>query len=313
MEVHDLVVIGSGPAGDTAALYAQRAGIQTLVLEKAAFGGQVSLTSKIDNYPGAISIDGYSLMESMRSQAQEFGATYENCEVLEVCQSENRKLFRMTTTAEAIAARAVIACLGSKYALAGFKGEKEFTGRGVSYCATCDGMFYRNKQVFVCGGGNSAAQEALHLSHIASRVVVLVRKNQMRADRFLVRQLEQTENIEIRYSVSLVEVSGNELISSLTIRDNVKGSLTTTAFDEGSLGVFVFVGNTPQTEPLKSILDLDDSGYINTDQDMRTSVRGLFAAGDCRAKTLRQIVTATSDGAIAAHAAAQYLTDIKSR
>lgn len=313
MTVHDLVVIGSGPAGDTAALYAQRAGIQTLVLEKAAFGGQVSLTSKIDNYPGAISIDGYSLMESMRSQAQEFGAMYENCEVLKVCQSEDRKLIRMTTTAEDITARAVIACLGSNYALAGFKGEREFTGRGVSYCATCDGMFYRNKRVFVCGGGNSAAQEALHLSHIASRVVVLVRKNQMRADRFLVRQLEQTENIEIRYSVSLVEVSGNELISSLTIRDNVKGSLTTTAFDEGSVGVFVFVGNTPQTEPLKSILDLDDSGYINTDQDMRTSVRGLFAAGDCRAKTLRQIVTATSDGAIAAHAAAQYLTDIKSR
>ena len=313
MEVHDLVVIGSGPAGDTAALYAQRAGIQTLVLEKAAFGGQVSLTSKIDNYPGAISIDGYSLMESMRSQAQEFGATYENCEVLEVCQSENRKLFRMTTTTEDVASRAVIACLGSKYALAGFKGEKEFTGRGVSYCATCDGMFYRNKQVFVCGGGNSAAQEALHLSHIASRVVVLVRKNQMRADRFLVHQLEQTENFEIRYNVSLVEVSGNELVSSLTIRDNVKGSLTTTAFDEGSVGVFVFVGNIPQTKPMKSILDLNESGYINTDQEMRTSVKGLFAAGDCRAKTLRQIITAASDGAIAAHAAAQYLTDIKSR
>lgn len=313
MEVHDLVVIGSGPAGDTAALYAQRAGIQTLVLEKAAFGGQVSLTSKIDNYPGAISIDGYSLMESMRSQAQEFGATYENCEVLEVCQSENRKLFRMTTTTEDVASRAVIACLGSKYALAGFKGEKEFTGRGVSYCATCDGMFYRNKQVFVCGGGNSAAQEALHLSHIASRVVVLVRKNQMRADRFLVHQLEQTENIEIRYNVSLVEVSGNELVSSLIIRDNVKGTLTKTAFDEGSVGVFVFVGNIPQTKPMKSILDLNESGYINTDQEMRTSVKGLFAAGDCRAKTLRQIITAASDGAIAAHAAAQYLADIKSR
>lgn len=313
MEVHDLVVIGSGPAGDTAALYAQRAGIQTLVLDKAAFGGQVTLTSKIDNYPGVINIDGYSLMESMRSQAQGFGAMYENREVLEVLHSDDRKLFRMTTATEDIASRAVIACLGSKYALAGFKGEREFTGRGVSYCATCDGMFYRNKQVFVCGGGNSAAQEALHLSHIASRVVVLVRKNQMRADRFLVRQLEQTENIEIRYSVSLVEVSGNELVSSLTIRDNVKGTLTKTDFDEGSVGVFVFVGNTPQTEPLKSILDLDDSGYINTDQDMRTSVRGLFAAGDCRAKTLRQIVTATSDGAIAAHAAAQYLTDIKSR
>lgn len=313
MEVHDLVVIGSGPAGDTAALYAQRAGIQTLVLEKAAFGGQVSLASKIDNYPGAISIDGYSLMESMRSQAQEFGATYENCEVLEVCQSENRKLFRMTTTTEDVASRAVIACLGSKYALAGFKGEREFTGRGVSYCATCDGMFYRNKQVFVCGGGNSAAQEALHLSHIASRVVVLVRKNQMRADRFLVHQLEQTENIEIRYNVSLVEVSGNELVSSLIIRDNVKGTLTKTAFDEGSVGVFVFVGNIPQTKPMKSILDLNESGYINTDQEMRTSVKGLFAAGDCRAKTLRQIITAASDGAIAAHAAAQYLADIKSR
>ena len=189
MEVHDLVVIGSGPAGDTAALYAQRAGVQTLVLDKAAFGGQVTLTSRIDNYPGVINMDGYSLMESMRSQAQEFGAIYENCEVLEVRHSEDRKLFKMTTTAKDIASKAVIACLGSKSALAGFKGEREFTGRGVSYCATCDGMFYRNKQVFVCGGGNSAAQEALHLSRIASLVVVLVRKDHMRADQFLVRQL----------------------------------------------------------------------------------------------------------------------------
>lgn len=313
MEVHDLVVIGSGPAGDTAALYAQRAGIQTLVLDKAAFGGQVTLTSRIDNYPGVTNMDGYSLMESMRSQAKEFGAMYENCEVLEVCHSEDRKLFKMTTTAEEIASKAVIACLGSKSALAGFKGEREFTGRGVSYCATCDGMFYRNKQVFVCGGGNSAAQEALHLSRIASLVVVLVRKDHMRADQFLVRQLEQAENIDIRYNASLVEVSGNELLNSLTIRNNTTGILTKTAFDEGSVGVFVFVGNIPQTEPLKSVIDLDESGYINTDQDMRTSVKGLFAAGDCRAKTLRQIVTAASDGAIAAHAAVQYLTDTNPR
>lgn len=313
MEVHDLVVIGSGPAGDTAALYAQRAGIQTLVLDKAAFGGQVTLTSRIDNYPGVINIDGYSLMESMRSQAQEYGAMYENCEVLEVCHSEDSKLFKMATTAEEIASKAVIACLGSKSALAGFKGERKYTGRGVSYCATCDGMFYRNKQVFVCGGGNSAAQEALHLSRIASLVVVLVRKDHMRADRFLVRQLEQAENIDIRYNASLVEVSGNELLNSLTIRNNTTGNLTKTAFDEGSVGVFVFVGNIPQTEPLKSVIDLDESGYINTDQDMRTTVKGLFAAGDCRAKTLRQIVTAASDGAIAAHAAVQYLTETNPR
>ena len=313
MEVHDLVVIGSGPAGDTAALYAQRAGIQTLVLDKAAFGGQVTLTSRIDNYPGVINIDGYSLMESMRSQAQEYGAMYENCEVLEVCHSEDSKLFKMATTAEEIASKAVIACLGSKSALAGFKGERKFTGRGVSYCATCDGMFYRNKQVFVCGGGNSAAQEALHLSRIASLVVVLVRKDHMRADRFLVRQLEQAENIDIRYNASLVEVSGNELLNSLTIRNNTTGNLTKTAFDEGSVGVFVFVGNIPQTESLKSVIDLDESGYINTDQDMRTTVKGLFAAGDCRAKTLRQIVTAASDGAIAAHAAVQYLTETNPR
>lgn len=313
MEVHDLVVIGSGPAGDTAALYAQRAGIQTLVLEKAAFGGQVTLTSRIDNYPGVTNMDGYSLMESMRSQAQEFGAMYENSEVLEVRHSEDRKLFKMTTTTEDIASKAVIACLGSKSALAGFKGEREFTGRGVSYCATCDGMFYRNKQVFVCGGGNSAAQEALHLSRIASLVVVLVRKDHMRADQFLVRQLEQAENIDIRYNASLVEVSGNELLNSLTIRNNTTGILTKTAFDEGSVGVFVFVGNIPQTEPLKSAIDLDESGYINTDQDMRTTVKGLFAAGDCRAKTLRQIVTAASDGAIAAHAAVQYLNRLNPR
>lgn len=313
MKVHDLVVIGSGPAGDTAALYAQRAGIQTLVLEKAAFGGQAAVTSRIDNYPGVINIDGYSLMESMRSQAQEFGAVYENREVLEVSHSEDRKLFKITSTTGEITSKAVIACLGSKPASAGFIGEKEFTGRGVSYCATCDGMFYRNKQVFVCGGGNSAAQEALHLARIASRVIVLVRKNQMRADRFLIRQLEQTENVEIHFNTSLVEVSGNELLDSLTIRDNITGSLTPIAFDEGSVGVFVFVGNFPQTEPVKAILDLDESGYISTDQDMRTYVNGIFAAGDCRAKTLRQIVTATSDGAIAAHAAVQYLNKLNPR
>lgn len=313
MEVHDLVVIGSGPAGDTATLYAQRAGIQTLVLEKAAFGGQAAVTSNIDNYPGVINTDGYSLMESMRSQAQEFGATYENREVLEVLHSEDRTLFKIKTTTEEIISKALIACLGSKPALAGFKGEKEFTGRGVSYCATCDGMFYRNKQVFVCGGGNSAAQEALHLSHIASRVVILVRKNQMRADRFLVHQLEQRKNVEIQYNASLVEVSGNELLDTLTIRDTITGNRTKATFIEGSIGVFVFVGNIPQTEPLKSILDLDESGYINTDQDMRTNVKGIFAAGDCRAKTLRQVVTATSDGAIAANAAAQYLNNLNPR
>ena len=313
MKVHDLIVIGSGPAGDTAALYAQRAGIQTLVLEKAAFGGQVAVTSRVDNYPGATEVDGYSLMESMKSQAQEFGAMYENREVLDVRISEDRNHFLLITPTEAIACKSVIACFGSKPARAGFKGEQEFTGRGVSYCATCDGMFYRNKQVFVCGGGNSAAQEALHLSHIASQVVMLVRKNQMRADRYLVDQLKHAENVEIRYNASLVEVSGTELLDSLTIRDNITGNLTQLSFEEGSVGVFVFVGNYPQTEPVKSILSLDDSGHIITDQDMKTSVNGLFAAGDCRAKSLRQIVTATSDGAIAAHTAAQYLNEIKPR
>ena len=311
MEIHDLVVIGSGPAGDTAALYAQRAGIQTLVLEKAAFGGQVAVTSRVDNYPGATAIDGYSLMDSMKSQAQEFGATYENREVLDVRISGDCNHFVLITPTEDIACKSVIACLGSKPALAGFKGEREFIGRGVSYCATCDGMFYRNKQVFVCGGGNSAVQEALHLSHIASQVVVLVRKNQMRADQFLVDQLEHAENVEIRYNASLVEASGKELIDSLTIRDNLTGNLTQISVEEGSVGVFVFVGIIPQTEPVKSILSLDDSGRIITDQDMRTSVNGLFAAGDCRAKSLRQIVTATSDGAIAAHTAAQYLNETK--
>lgn len=302
MHTRDLIIIGSGPAGLTSAIYARRALLSTLVVEKEAFGGQVNLTSMVDNYPGVPNIDGYSLGEAMRSQAADLGAEFCQAEVTSVHKTSDG-LFSVAMGAQEALARAVVYAAGSSPARAGFDAEERFFGRGVSYCATCDGMFYRNKLVFVVGGGNSAAEEALFLTKFASQVVVVVRKDHMRAQAGLVRELEDNPKVEIRYNTSIDGVGGGELLSKITLKDNLTGATHTESFDEGAFGVFVFVGMRPSVEPIAGLVDVDDSGHVITDEDLQSRTKGLFVAGDCRSKRLRQIVTAAADGAIAATAA----------
>ena len=305
--VYDLVIIGAGPAGLSAAIYASRSMLDAVTLEREAVGGQVILTSEVDNYPGVPHADGFGLVDAMREQAEGLGARIVMDPVSSLERDDASGLFRVNGASETYVARTVVAALGARPRQAGFEGESRFVGRGVSYCATCDGMFYRNKHVFVIGGGNSAAEEALFLARIASKVTVIVRKDHLRAQQALVDELQANDKVELRLQTSLVAVDGGDLLSEMTFRDNASGREYTEAFDEGSRGIFVLVGRVPETEALRGFVSLDESGYVITDPRMATETPGLFVAGDAREKPLRQIVTAAADGAVAATSAAAFL------
>ena len=306
-EKKDLVIIGGGPAGLSAAIYARRSLLDAVTLEREALGGQMILTSEIDNYPGVPNADGFGLVEAMQAQAEGLGARIEldPVESLELAGESGRFLVR--AAGGTYDAASVIVAAGAQPRYAGFDGEERFQGHGVSYCATCDGMFYRNKHVFVIGGGNSAAEEALFLARLASKVTVVVRKDHLRAQAAIVEELERNERVELRLMTSVVALDGGELPSSITLRDNRTGKTTVETYDEGSFGVFVLVGRVPETSLLEGLVDLDEAGYALTDDRMATRTPGLFVAGDARAKPLRQIVTAAADGAVAATSAAAYL------
>lgn len=306
-ERHDLVIVGGGPAGLSAAIYAQRSLLDTVVLEREATGGQIILTSEVDNYPGVAHADAFSLADAMRDQAVDLGARVVSESVARIERDQATGRFRVIGSSLSYDAAAVIVATGARPRHAGFAGEERLTGHGVSYCATCDGMFYRNKRVFVIGGGNSAAEEALFLSRLASKVTVVVRKDHLRAQAAIVDALERDERVELRLLTSVVSVDGNELIGSVTLRDNASGEVHTEVFDEGSVGVFVLVGRVPETGLLDGLCELDEAGYAITDERMATRTPGLFVAGDARDKPLRQIVTAAADGAVAATSAAAYL------
>ena len=306
MKTHDVAIIGSGPAGCSAAIYACRELFDVVVFEKGDFGGQITSSSEVENFPGFPHADGFSLMSTMREQAASFGARFTQGAVERIEVGPDGE-FLLQVGSVSHRARAIIACLGAKPSRAGFIGETEFTGRGVSYCATCDAMFYRKKQVFVCGGGNSAAEESLFLSRFASQVTVLVRKDHMRAESSLVERLTSTSNIDIRYNTSIVSIAGNDLPYSIVLRDNTTGRESSIMSDEGSFGVFVYVGSRPETSLIEGMVSLNEAGYIITDEWMRTDIPGLFAAGDCRAGQLKQAITAASDGAIAAVSASRFL------
>lgn len=306
-ELYDLVIIGGGPAGLSAALYAQRAMLKTIVFEKEAYGGQTILTSEIDNYPGVPHTDGYSLSEAMKSQAEEFGATFITDNVISLAHNEQDQTFSITTASAAYTAKTVIVAGGATPRLAGFDGEQRFSGHGVSYCATCDGMFYRGKNVFVIGGGNSACEEALFLTRFASKVTLVVRKDHLRAQAVVAKELEENPKVEIRYLTSITAVDGGSLLSSVTFKDNETGETHVETFEEGSFGVFVFVGRDPETKLIADLAELDAQGYVIANDRMETKTPGLFVAGDLRQKSLRQVITAAADGAIAATSAASYL------
>ena len=303
----DLVIVGGGPAGLSAAIYARRSLLDAVTLEREALGGQAILTSEIDNYPGLPHTDGFTLSDAMRAQAEDLGAQIVMDPVSSIARNQETGRFDVVTSSARYDAATVILAAGARPRHAGFDGEQRFAGHGVSYCATCDGMFYRGKHVFVIGGGNSAAEEALFLSRLASKVTLIVRKDHLRAQAAVVRELEQNEKVELRLLTSIVALDGGDLPSSVTFRDNATGSTHVETYEEGSFGVFVLVGRDPETELVRGLADVDDAGYVVTDERMATRTPGLFVAGDARVKPLRQIVTAASDGAVAATSAAAYL------
>ncbi len=302
-KLYDTVILGGGPAGYTAALYAARAGLSTLVLEKFAAGGQMTETVSIENYPGyPEGIDGFALGEKMKEGALRFGALSEQTEVLAVSLTEAPK--RITTDVGDFFAKTVIIATGAHHRALGLLNEKELVGRGVAYCATCDGMFYRGKTVAVVGGGNSAVADALYLSRICKKVYLIHRRNALRASNVYKKTLKEAENIEILWETQVKELLFDDRLSGAVLQNVKSKAQSTLSLD----GIFVSVGRAPETKLFEGQLLLDAYGYILADESTKTNVDGVFAAGDVRGKPLRQIVTATADGAVAAMAAEAYIT-----
>lgn len=299
--IFDTIIIGGGPAGYTAALYAARAGLDTLIIEKMSVGGQMTLTGDIENYPGFDEgIDGITLGMKMQSGAERFGAKTVYDEVLKVDFSNEIK--RIKTFGGEYFAKTVIVAVGANPKELGLENESKFVGRGIHYCAHCDGRFYKDKIVAVVGGGNSAAADALYLSRLAEKVYLIHRRDTLRATKIYHEPLMSTENIELLWNSTVAELCGENKLTLVKI----KNKDTIKQFDVN--GVFVSIGRRPATEFLKEVLPLDDNGYIIAGEDTKTSIPGVFVAGDVRTKSLRQIVTATADGAVAAHFAEEYLS-----
>lgn len=293
----DVIVIGGGPAGYTAALYTARAGLSTLVVEKLVPGGQMALTGQIDNYPGfPQGIDGTELGQRMASGAKRFGVETLNAEALSLRLEGLEKT--VETSSGVFTARAVIAATGADHRRLGLPMEEALTGRGVAYCAACDGMFYRGKTAAVVGGGNSAAADAITLSRVAKKVYLIHRRDTLRASKVYRDALAQAENVEILWNSAVSCLLYGDVLTGVRLQNTVSGEETALALD----GLFISVGRTPATELFRGVLELDCSGYIVADESTRTSLPGVYAAGDVRTKRVRQIVTATADGAAAAQA-----------
>ena len=301
MNNFDIAIIGGGPAGYTAAIYAGRAGYSSVVFEKFSPGGQMGITTSIENYPGFPEVDGFTLTEKMMKQAKKFGAVMKSEEISQVKLSGDVKT--LTTGKNVYTASAVIIAAGAKPRYLGVPGELEFSGRGVSYCASCDGMFYRGKTVVVNGGGDTAVEDALYLANICEKVIVVHRRNEFRASPHGVKKLREKDNITLVMDSVVEKITGESKVSAVELRNVSTNELTTLPCD----GIFVAVGRIPDTEIYKNQLELDKSGYISAGEDCKTSVDGVFAAGDVRTKALRQIVTACSDGANALKSAEEWL------
>ena len=303
-QVYDVIIIGGGPGGYTAALYAARSGLRILVLEKLSPGGQMALTSHIDNYPGfPDGVDGFSLADSMLQGAERFGAESRFTEVLSLDLSAAPKAVH--TDSGTFYSRTVVLATGASPRYLGLHREEELTGRGVSYCAHCDGMFYRDKTVVVVGGGNSAVADALVLQRICKKVILIHRRDSLRATKVYHDQLASAENVQILWNSAVTELEGTDILTGVTVRNLVSNEETHIPCD----GVFVSIGRVPASSLVKEQLELDSAGYILADESTRTSLPGVYAVGDVRTKALRQIVTAVADGAVASHYIQEYLTE----
>ncbi len=304
-QIHDVIIVGGGPAGYTAALYCTRAGMDTVLVEKLSAGGQMALTTQIDNYPGfEEGVDGFTLGEKMQAGAERFGAVTELAEVLSVELKETVK--KVVTSEGELYGRSVILAMGAEPRELGLEGEASLVGRGIGYCAACDGMFYKGKTVAIVGGGNTAAADALMLSRICKKVILIHRRDTLRATKIYHDTLFHTENIEFCWNSEVTELIQEQKLTGIRVQDvNSK--------EERVLeveGLFVSIGQKPTSHLVAEQVALDPSGYIIADETTRTNIPGVFAAGDVRTKPMRQVVTAVADGAVASHFVEEYLAEL---
>lgn len=304
--IYDVIVLGGGPAGYTAAMYATRAGLDTLVIEKFSAGGQMTQTMSIDNYPGFCEgIDGFTLGENMKVGAERFGAVTMQSEVISADLTvEPRKIY---TDSDVFSAHSVIIAMGAEHRHLGIEGEEQLIGRGVCYCAACDGMLYRGKTVAVVGGGNSAAADALLLSKICKKVYVIHRRDSMRSEKVYQEPLMNAENVEFIWNSEVVSLQSGMKITGIEYKNKLSSEISQLDID----GLFVSIGRDPVSSMFADQLHLDEKGYIIADETTKTNIDGVFAVGDIRTKPFRQIVTAAADGAVAAHFADEYIANKK--
>lgn len=304
MPIYDVIIIGGGPAGYTAALYSTRAGLNTLLIERMSAGGQLALTGDVDNYPGfEEGIDGFTLGMKMQASAERFGAVTEYAEVLSLDLTEKTK--KVITDSGEFCSKTVIIATGANPKTLGIDREDALLGRGIHYCAHCDGRFYKDKTVAVVGGGNSAAADALYLSRLAKKVYIIHRRDTLRATKIYHEPLKSAQNIEFIWDSSITEFLGDSRVDGAKLKNLKTGEITNLSCD----GIFVSIGRKPATDFIKDIISLDENGYVIADETTKTNIAGVFAAGDLRTKALRQIVTAVSDGATAVHFAEEYLNE----
>jgi thioredoxin reductase (NADPH) len=305
MKVWDVIIVGAGPAGLAAGIYAGRSQLKTVILDQMMPGGQLLITEQIENYPGFYDgVTGFELSEKLRIHAEKFGTVIENGQPVSSVDLDG-ELFVVKTEGGEIRGRTLIWAAGSVAKKLNVPGEAEFIGRGVSYCAVCDGAFFRDRVVAVIGGGDSALEEALYLTKFASKVYLIHRRDTFRAVRIIQDRMKKNEKIEPILNKVVVSINGTRFVESLTLKDTVSGEITELAVD----GVFIFVGNEPNIAPVIHLVETTEQGFIITDEEMRTGTPGLFAAGDVRHKSLKQVVTAAADGAIAAMSATRYLEE----
>ncbi|GAB4367508.1 MAG: thioredoxin-disulfide reductase [Spirochaetales bacterium] len=306
----DLIIIGGGAAGLTAAQYGARANLKTLLVEETAMGGQALIIEGLENYPGFPEpISGFELAQRFEQQARNFGAEFLTASVKKVRKEGN--LFKVETSAGVLTSYAVVIATGAKHRMLGVPGEKELAGKGVSYCATCDGPFFKNQKMLVVGGGDAACDEAMFLAKLSDRIIHIHRRDRFRAQKALANRVLNNPHIEVRFNTVLEQIHGiknpmgMEKVHKVTLKQLDTGKV----YDEEVAAVFVFIGSDPNTGFIDAV-EKDESGYIITDQKMQTNVPGLFCAGDSRATPFRQIVVAAGEGAIAAHSAAQYIDEL---
>jgi thioredoxin reductase (NADPH) len=303
----DLIIIGAGGAGLSAAQYGARGNLRTLVLEELSSGGQALLIDELENYPGfPEAVSGFDFTQRMEEQARKFGAAFQNATVTSI-RKEDRH-FVVETDGGSLTSHAVILATGAAHRTLGVPGEAELAGHGVSYCATCDGPFFKNKRMLVVGGGDAACDEAMYLSHLASGVLMIHRREKFRAQKSLAARTLANPKIEVRFNTELRKIEGSPAVSRVTLLDNAKNR----EYDESVTAVFVFIGSDPKSGLVKSLgLRLDDVGYVVTNQRMETEIPGLYAVGDVRDSPFRQLIVAAGEGAVAAHAAGQYIDELK--